>query len=83
MEIKTNGMKKKEIRYRKWKSKVLDKPSIRNKQGGKIIPKLKYCKKCNIRKVKYHHSYCNKCWLENRYEYQTGIIENVDKSIYK
>lgn len=54
------------IKKHKWKSRKKDKPTWRNKEGGVIKPKFKYCKKCKKRKVKYHHAYCPKCWLENR-----------------
>lgn len=63
-----NTRNKKAIRYRKWASKNLDKPSWRNKEGGNIKPLRKFCKRCKVNKVRFHHSYCNKCYLLNKLE---------------
>lgn len=64
---------KKNIRYRKWRSKAKDKPSFRNKEGGAIKPMRKKCKKCEKARVRYHHSYCTKCWIENGEEMEDGL----------
>lgn len=67
-----NTRDKRIIRFRKWKSKKLDKPSFRNKEGGKIKPIRKFCKRCKVKRVKFHHSYCNKCYDLNRIEKENG-----------
>jgi hypothetical protein len=62
------GQKKSKIRWKKWNSKFMDKPSITQKTGGKIIPQIKFCKRCKNARVKFHHIYCNNCWLINKQE---------------
>lgn len=54
------------IRWRKWKGKILDKPSWRKKEGGAIHPKREICSICKKHKVKYHHNRCNICWEKER-----------------
>lgn len=31
---------------------------------GRIIPKVKYCRRCREKRVFNHHIYCDLCWRE-------------------
>ena len=50
--------KKKRLFYNKKKSKKY------KRINGRIIPVKKICIKCGIRRVRYHHILCDKCWEE-------------------
>lgn len=30
--------------------------------NGKLIPVKKYCIQCKVRRVHFHHLFCNYCW---------------------
>lgn len=74
--IKRNIKTKSKIKWRKWKSKIIDKPSFRNKEGGQINPIMERCRVCKKNKVKHHHTLCDRCWLANKYNKQQQIKEN-------
>lgn len=40
--------------------------SWRQREGGRIRPKVKKCINCHKRRVKYHHVYCERCWREDK-----------------
>jgi len=48
--------------------------SWRQREGGKIKPRVKICENCHERKVKYHHCFCEKCWRLNKKQ-RAGIKE--------
>lgn len=50
-------------RRQRFKEKRREHLSPDKRKFGRIIPKVKFCKRCQKNRVKHHHYYCQECWL--------------------